>query len=79
MLIIDTTPLSGTEYVELRVKGAVLSGGTSGLILYTLIPAGITAPIVEVYPVIQPQGGDITVRQVNGSARSLPWVIITLD
>lgn len=79
MLIIDTTLLSGTEYLEVRIKGAVLSGGTAGQILYTAIPAGLTSPIVEIYPVVQPQGGDITIKQINGSGHALPWVIVTLD
>jgi hypothetical protein len=80
ILTVDTTALSGTEYVELRIKGPVLSGGAAGIYLGPVtFPAGLTAAIVQLPAVLQTQGGDITLRQVNGSARSIPWAIATID
>lgn len=80
ILTVDTSTLAGSEYVELRIKGSVLSGGAVGIYLGPVaFPAGLTAGIVQLPATVQLQGGDITLKQVGGSSRSLPWVIATID
>lgn len=79
VLLVDVSALSGTEYVELRVKGPVLFAGTAQLIFIATFYAGIASPHVQLPAVLQPQGGDITLKQVGGSSRAFPWAILTLD
>lgn len=79
MVSVDVSALAGTETVEIRIKGPVLAAGTVQLIKLFTYKAGEAEPHAQTLPIVQPQGGDITLTQVGGSSRSFPWDIITLD
>ena len=79
VLLVDAATLTAGEVLELRVKGAVLSAGTVRLIHLETVTGVVAEPHVQSMPFVMPQGGSFTLKQTSGTARSFPWVIITLD
>lgn len=79
VLVVDVAALTSTETVELRVKAPVLAAGTTQLVQLATFAAGVTDSNTQSPPVVMPQGGTFTLKQVGGTARAFPWAVITLD
>ena len=67
------------DVVELRIQTAVLAAGTVRDQHYLTYANAIGVPIVESVPVSSNQGATFTLRQTAGTAKSYPWVVLTLD
>lgn len=77
--IIDIAALVAGEYVELRIKRKVLSGGTTRVEwfgIYSWLDAG-AGPIVVSHPILSTQEYVVTLKQLNGTGRSFPWSVET--
>jgi hypothetical protein len=79
VLIVDAAALAATEVLELRIKAPVLSGGTVSLVTLAGFTGALAEPHIQSPPVVMPQGGTFTLRQVSGTGRAFPWAILTLD
>lgn len=79
VLLVDAAALVAGEGLELRIKGPVLASGTERLILLEPFTGVLADPHTQSPPVVMPQGGTITLKQISGTARSFPWAIVTLD
>lgn len=73
---------SGTaDEVELRIKTAVLSGGTERVAYYATFIGAQDIPIKNSVPVPIPSAGTgtVTLKQTTGTGRSFPWAVTTPD
>lgn len=79
-LHVDHGAMANTEVVRVRVKEAVLSGGTSRAVEYEQYSATGSAtpepPIRKIGPVALNNGGTFTLERTSGSARAHPWKIL---
>jgi hypothetical protein len=78
-LLVDVSELRGTEQVELRMKGAVVSGGTVQLILLQTFTGVVPDPHTQSDVMAFPEGGTFTLKQTTGTARTFPWRILIVD
>lgn len=76
---VDISPLVAGEYVELKVKSKILSGGTTRTVLSGIFSWRDAAidPIVILEPMISDQELVFTLKQMNGTTRSFPWKILS--
>lgn len=79
VLIVDANALVAGETLTLRIKGKVLTGGTQRLIREAVFTGPLYEPNVQSMPAVQTFGGDITLTQTGGTARSYDWSIVTLS
>lgn len=76
-LKVDIAALAAGEYVELRVKHKVLSGGTSRTVfsgIYSWADA-LENGIALSPPSMAPVEYVATLKQINGTGRSFPWAV----
>lgn len=77
---VDISALAAGEYVELRIKQKVLSGGTSrvdgGARIYSWLDAAVS-PIAVLEPKIAGIEYVLTLKQQNGTGRGFPWAVET--
>lgn len=77
VLRVDLGAMVSGDTVELRVKTAVLLGGTVRDQIYQTYSNARGEPIIETIPVGSDQGATFTLKQTTGTARSYPWAVIT--
>lgn len=80
--VVRIAPIVASEYVQLRVRRRVLSGGPTDVIFsktYSWLEAAIRQAVT--LPVDASGGGryEVTLRQLNGTGRDFPWAIETPD
>ncbi len=78
-LFVDINALVAGEYVELKVKRKVLSGGTTRVDfqgIYSWMDAGVN-PNIAFPPILSTQEYVATLKQLNGTSRDFPWAIET--
>ena len=79
VLRVDLGAMVGGDTVEIRIKTAVLSGGTVREQQNVTYANVVGSPIVESIPISSNQGATFTLKQTTGTGRSFPWAILTLD
>ena len=73
-LVVDTANLTGSEQLELWVKGNVLTGGTKRIVWYSGPMIGVqTYPIKVSIPFPNEFSVDFTIKQTGGTLRAFPW------
>lgn len=78
-LIVDISALAAGEYVEIKIKRKVLSGGTTRVGfpgIYSWLDALVT-PVIVSDPILSTQEYVATLKQLNGTSRAFPWAIET--
>lgn len=78
-LIVDIDALAAGEYVEIKVKRKVLSGGTTRTFaggIYSWLDADV-GPIVITPPILSTEEYVVTLKQLNGTGRAFPWAVET--
>ena len=78
-LHVDIGALAAGEYVEIKVKQKVLSGGTLRTVMsgiYSWLDAAID-PVVVSAPIMSDQDCVATLKQLTGTGRSFPWAVKT--
>jgi hypothetical protein len=78
-LIVDAAALAAGEVLELRIKAAVLSGGTVSVVKLETFVGALTEPHIQSPPFVMPQGGEFTLKQTSGTGRAFPWSVIAFD
>ena len=77
--LVDCSNLQDDEYVTVRVKTKILSGGTTRVVqklTYNAFDAAIN-PILMAAPVMSDQEYVVTLEQNNGTGRSFPWKVLS--
>lgn len=80
VLLVDLNNLVAGEFVELRVKAMVLSGGTRRLMYYGCFTFQ-DEKIVASIPIPAPghtDGVEFSLKQVTGVGRAFPWSVVSL-
>lgn len=67
------------DTVEIRIKTAVLSGGTVREQQNVTYANALGSPIIESIPISSNQGATFTLKQTTGTGRAFPWAVLTLD
>lgn len=78
-LKVDINALVAGEYVEIKVKNKVLSGGTTRTEFvgtYSWLDAGVN-PNIVVEPILSTQEYVATLKQTTGTGRAFPWAVET--
>lgn len=75
-LAVDTTNLTSTEIVELRVYTKIrTSGGTYRQAGAVTVYAGDTSPASISPPLLCPNGVKYTLKQIGGTGRAFDWAV----
>lgn len=83
VLVCDVNPIVGgatPDILELRLKTKVLSGSTSRLAYFATYVGGMIAqPNVYSIPVPANQELVATMKQIQGTGRTVDWALLSLD
>jgi hypothetical protein len=79
VLRVDLGAMVAGDTVELRIKTAVLSGGTVREQQNWTYANVVGSPIFESIPISSNQGATFTLKQTTGTGRAYPWAVLTLD
>lgn len=76
VLVADLATLTGNDVFELRIYGKARSSDTERLMHRgTYGPTALAAPLVFSVPIVSPHHYRATLKQIAGSARTIPWAI----
>lgn len=78
VLRIDLGAMIAGDTVELRIKTAVLAGGTVRDQHYLTYVNTVGVAIVETVPISSDVGATFTLKQTTGTGRAYPWKVLTL-
>ena len=73
---VDLSALDVGDVVELRVNGITLSGGTAAQMWKGTFAAPRVSPRIQSPPVPSDISITVTLKQVSGSSRSIPWKLL---
>lgn len=79
VLRIDLGNMVAGDTVEIRIKTAVLAGGTVREQQNWTYANVVGSPIFESIPISSDVGATFTLKQTTGTGRAYPWKILTLD
>jgi len=79
VLLVDTAEMVAGDTVVLGFFGPVLAGGVSRRIVTTTFVGPVADPHTQSPPIVMPQGGSILLQQTEGTGRTYPWALVTLD
>lgn len=75
-LAVDTTNLTSTESVELRVYTKVINtSGTYRQAAVVTVTAGDQSPASISPPLLCPNGAKFTLKQISGTGRAFDWAV----
>jgi len=77
-LLVDTVNMVLGDELELRVKLAVLLGGTRRQVLIGAYK-NVQADAIKIsVPVVSPRDVEFTLKQTLGTGRSFPWSVVSI-
>lgn len=74
----DLSALALGDAVIIRVKAKVGAGGTTREMLSNTFSNPQGQPVVQSIPIASPHEAVFTLEQIDGTARSFPWEVISL-
>jgi len=77
-LFVDVSALALGDELELRVKVAAASGGTRRQVSFGVYQNVQEDGIIVTEPFAAPYGAEYTLKQTAGTARTFPWVVISV-
>ena len=78
-LKVDTAAMLNSDVLELRIYDISLAAGVERLAYYVAYAHAQGTPIKISVPVPSNISFKATLKQVAGTARSFPWVVLSLD
>lgn len=77
-LVVDLSDMASGDFVELRIKRKVLTGGTVATYQKATFGFGTSEPVVISPPVYSPYGVTVTLLQTDGVSADFKWSLETL-